>query len=111
MTFLYLNSDKMGEGNPELGKKLLKSFLSELAESDVVVNMVGCVNSGINLTTEGSEVIDSLKVLEEKGAMIASCGSCLDFHDQREKLLIGSIGTMNNVIEIMVNAKKIIRPN
>jgi hypothetical protein len=27
MTFLYLTSDKMGEGEPELGRKLLKSFL------------------------------------------------------------------------------------
>jgi len=29
MTFLYLNSDKMGEGDPELGQKLLVIFLHE----------------------------------------------------------------------------------
>jgi hypothetical protein len=65
MTFLYLNSDKMGEGDAELGRKLMKIFLAKLAESNVQVDLVGCVNNGIYLTTEGSEVLDSLKRLEQ----------------------------------------------
>ncbi len=111
MTFLYLNSDKMGQGDPELGKKLMKSFLSELAKSDVQIDVIGCVNSGINLTTEGSEVIDSLKALEAKGAQIATCGTCLDFHKRREDLLIGGVGTMDMTVQVMANADKVIRPN
>ena len=111
MTFLYLNSDKMGEGSSELGKKLLKSFLTELADSDVQIDVIGCVNSGINLTTEGSDVLDSLKKLEQKGARIASCGTCLDFHDKRDSVLIGDIGTMKMTIQIMTSADKVIKPN
>lgn len=111
MTFLYLNSDKMGQGDQELGKKLLKSFLSTLAESDVAIDLVGCVNSGINLTTEGSEVLDSLKLLESKGAKIATCGTCLDFHGKRDKLQIGQIGAMKDTVAIMSQATKVIRPN
>ena len=34
MTFLYLNSDQMGDGDSVLGRKLMKSFLSVLAKSD-----------------------------------------------------------------------------
>jgi len=52
LTFLYLNSDQMGSGDPELGRKLVKSFLRELAKSDVRIDAVGCVNSGMNLTTD-----------------------------------------------------------
>ena len=37
MNFLYLNSDKMGEGDPELGRKLLLVFLEKLAASDVTI--------------------------------------------------------------------------
>jgi selenium metabolism protein YedF len=111
MTFLYLNSDKMGEGDAELGRKLMKIFLAKLAESNVQVDLVGCVNNGIYLTTEGSEVLDSLKRLEQKGARIATCGTCLDHLNRREKLLIGEVGAMDQTIQVMAMADKIIRPN
>ena len=111
MTFLYLNSDQMGDGDPILGKKLMKSFLSELAKSDVAIDVIGCVNSAINLTTEGSDVLDSLDALLKKGARIASCGTCLDYHQMREKLSIGEIGTMDMTVAIMAQADKVIRPN
>ena len=111
MTFLYLNSDQMGDGDPVLGRKLMKSFLSVLAKSDQKIDVIGCVNSGINLTTEGSEVLDSLETLLKKGARLASCGTCLDYHNMKEKLLIGEIGTMDMTIEVMATADKVIRPN
>lgn len=110
MTFLYLASDKMGEGDPELGRKLMKSFLAELAKSDQHIDVVGCANSGIMLTTEGSEVIDSLKKLEERGVQIATCGTCLDHMKRRDKLLIGGVGTMDMTVQVMTTATKIIRP-
>ena len=111
MTLLYLNSDKMGDGDPQLGRKLLSIFLKKLAESDTQIDLVGCVNSGVNLTTKESNVINSLKILESKGAKIASCGTCLDHLGLRDELLIGDIGTMDDTVRIMTTADKIIRPN
>lgn len=110
MTFLYLNSNMMGSGDPELGKKLLVIFFKKLAESDVRVDLVGCVHSAIFLTTEENEALQSLKMLESKGAQIATCGTCLDHYQRREKLLIGGVGAMDQTVEIMANANKIIRP-
>ena len=110
MTLLYLSSDKMGEGDPELGRKLMKSFLAELAKSEQHVDLIGCANSGINLTCEGSEVIDSLKKLQERGVRIATCGTCLDHMNRRDKLLIGEIGTMDMTVQVMTTADKIIHP-
>jgi len=111
MTFLYLNSDEMGDGDSALGKKLMKSFLAELAKSDVSVDMVGCVNTGVHLTTEGSEVLESLKKLEARGARIASCGTCLDYFNKRDKLQIGEVGSMDQTVLVMNMADKVIRPN
>ena len=110
MTFLYLNSDQMGSGDPILGKKLLLSFLSEMAKSDLTINAVGLANSGINLTIEGSEALDSLKALQGKGARIASCGTCLDHFKVREKLQIGEIGTMDMMVAVIGGADKVIQP-
>jgi selenium metabolism protein YedF len=111
MTFLYLNSDKMGEGEAELGKKLMRTFLAKLANSSIKIDVIGCVNSAIYLTTKGSDVIDSLKKLEEKGAKIASCKTCLEYHNRQKELLIGEVGTMDKTLEVMAKADKTIRPN
>ena len=110
MTFLYLNSNQMGQGDAELGKQLLVTFLEKLANSDVQVDVVGCVNSGIELTTAGSSVLDSLERLQEKGARIATCGTCLDYHNKRESLRIGEVGNMEGTVQIMAMADKVIRP-
>ncbi len=111
MTFLYLNSDQMGDGDPELGRKLMKGFLMHVVKSGVKIDMVGCVNSGINLTTEGSDVLDSLKALEEQGAQIASCGTCLDHYGKKEQLRIGVVGSMDMTVAVMAEADRVIRPN
>jgi selenium metabolism protein YedF len=101
----------MGHGEPELGRRLIKSFLSELAKSEVKIDVIGCVNTGINHTTKGSKVIDSLQELEKKGARIATCGSCLDYYNKKEQLLIGEVGTMDQTVQIMSLADRVIRPS
>jgi len=110
MTFLYLNSNKMGNGDDKLGEILIESFLEKLSNSDIKIDFIGCVNSGVKLTSQGSPVIDILKKFEEKGAKIASCGTCLDYLKRRDKLQIGEIGTMQQSVELMAKADKIINP-
>ncbi|MFO7767783.1 MAG: sulfurtransferase-like selenium metabolism protein YedF [bacterium] len=110
MTFLYLASDRMGSGDDELGRELMVSYLRELAASEVRIDVVGCANSGIRLTTEGSKVIEYLEALQERGARIATCGTCLDHFGRREALLIGEIGTMDRTVRILATADRIIRP-
>ena len=111
MNFLYLCSDKMGEGDPELGQKLLLVFLEKLADSDVPVDLVGCVNSGIFLTTSpGSPALASLRKLAKRGARIASCGTCLDHYGRSDQLQIGEVGSMDGTVQLMATATRVIRP-
>lgn len=111
MNFVYLSSDKMGEGDPELGRKLLVIFLEKLAASDVTVDVVGCVNSGIYLTTTpDGPALASLRQLEAKGARIVTCGTCLEHHNRRELLQIGEVGGMDGTVQIMAMADRVIRP-
>ncbi|MCA9971316.1 MAG: DsrE family protein [Anaerolineales bacterium] len=111
MNFLYLSSDKMGEGDAELGRKLLLVFLEQLAASDVVVDVVGCVNSGILLTTTpDGPALPSLRALQARGARIATCGTCLDHHGRRALLQIGEVGGMAGTVQLMATADRVIRP-
>ena len=110
MTFLYLSSDQMGQGDPALGRKLIKLFLEKLVASETHIDVVGCVNDGVRLTTEGSEVIQYLEALEARGARVASCGTCLDHLGLTDKLMVGEVGTMEQSLQVMVAADKVIRP-
>ena len=110
MTLLYLNSDQMGSGDEQLGRKLMKIFLTKLAASATPIDLIGCVNSGVRLTTAGSEVIEHLKALQARGARIATCGTCLEHLGLTDKLLIGEIGTMEQSVQAMAMADKVIRP-
>ena len=110
MTFLYLKSNTMGSGDPELGKKLLNAFLKKLAESEIAIDVVGCVNSGIFLTTEPGEALESLMKLQTRGARIASCGTCLDHYGRRGDLRVGTVGAMAETVELLASAARVIRP-
>ena len=111
MTFLYLSSDTMGSGtDKELGEKLLALFVEKVAASDTTIDMVGCVNGAVYLTTREGRVLESLRLLERRGARIASCGTCLDHLNLRSSLLIGEIGSMDMTVQVMATADRIIRP-
>lgn len=111
MNFLYLNSDQMGAGDPALGRQLLLTFLQKLAASDVQIDVVGCVNDGIRLTTTpDGPALASLQALAARGARIVSCGTCLDYHNRRDQLQIGEVGSMDGTVQIMATADRVIRP-
>jgi selenium metabolism protein YedF len=110
VTFLYLSSDRIGSGDDVLGRKLLRIFLEKLAASDVRIDFVGCLNNGVRLTTEGSEVLESLRALEAKGAQIATCGTCLEHHGIKDRLAIGVVGGMPQTVEMFATADRVIAP-
>ncbi|MCF7825152.1 MAG: sulfurtransferase-like selenium metabolism protein YedF [Candidatus Marinimicrobia bacterium] len=110
MNFLYLNSKMMGTGDDILGEKLLISFLKTLAASEARIDFIGVVNGAVALTTQAGEALDALKTMEGRGTQIASCGTCLDFYEVRDMLLIGGVGSMQQTVEIMTQADRVIRP-
>lgn len=103
-----ISSDKLGAGDDKLGAMLMKSFIYSLTEITEKPGTVIFLNSGVKLTTEGSDVLDSLKKLEELGTEILSCGTCLDFYGLKEKLVVGSVTNMYTIVEKM-NATKTIK--
>ncbi|AFS79850.1 selenium metabolism protein, SirA-like protein [Gottschalkia acidurici 9a] len=105
---ILFTKNKMGHGNDELGKVLIKGYIYTLTELEEIPKTLLFVNGGVLLTTEGSEVINDLKKLEEKGVKIVSCGTCLDYYDLKEKLLVGEIGNMYVIADEMNNAQNTI---
>ena len=59
---------------------------------------------------EGSESLEDLKVLEEQGVEIMTCGTCLDYYGIRDRLAIGGVTNMYSIVETLQNAMSVIRP-
>ena len=56
---VVLSSDKMGEGDDELGKVLIKGFIYAITQLDKLPKSVLLYNGGVKLSTEGSDSIPS----------------------------------------------------
>lgn len=106
---IVVTSDKLGAGDDSLGILLMKSYLYALSENDSIPANLIFLNSGVRLTAEGSQNIENLKKLQEKGTEIISCGTCLDFYGLKEKLLVGEIGNMYDIVHKMNSSDNTIK--
>ena len=107
---VYINSDLLGAGDEALGSFLMKAFLKTLLDLEKKPDRLILINSGVRLASEGSQVLETLKTLSEKGVEIVSCGTCLDFYKLREKMNVGKISNMYDIIQSMLEADCLIRP-
>lgn len=105
-----LSANTMGNGEEQLGKILMKSFIFALTKQDQLPETILCYNSGAYLTCEGSDSLEDLKSLEAEGVKILTCGTCLDFYGLKKKLAVGGVTNMYEIVEIMENAGTIVRP-
>lgn len=106
---IVLGTNIMGSGSEELGKTLMKGFIYTLTETKPYPKTILCYNSGVLLTSEGSDSIDDLKKLSEAGVEILSCGTCLNYFGLGEKLLVGEVTNMYTIVEKMKEAENTIR--
>lgn len=67
-------------------------------------------NGGATLTTEGSDSLEDLKSLEAQGVTIKTCGTCLNYYGLTEKLCVGEVTNMYDIVETMAKASKVIKP-
>lgn len=107
---VVVSSDRMGSGNDELGKVLMKGFLFAITQLDVLPRKMLFYNGGATLTAEGSDSLEDLKSLEAQGVEILTCGTCLDYYQLKDKLAVGTVTNMYSIVEAMAEAGKIIRP-
>ena len=109
-TVIVVSSDRMGEGNDELGKVLIKGFIFAVTQLDTLPKTMLFYNGGATLTAEGSDSLEDLKSLEAQGVEIMTCGTCLDYYGLKEKLQVGTVTNMYSIVETMAKAGRIVKP-
>ena len=107
---VVIRSSYMGEGSEELGSVLIKGFIYALSQQDELPQTMLFYNGGAKITSEGSESIEDLKALEEKGVKIFTCGTCLNYYGLTEKLCVGEATNMYEITKKMTEASLIVCP-
>lgn len=107
---VFVASETIGRGDDELGAVLMRSFLYTLKELDHPPWRIIFINGGVKLASEGSPCLAVLAQIEGKGAELFSCGTCLDFFGLKEKLRVGRITNMYDIVASLTEASKVVKP-
>jgi selenium metabolism protein YedF len=105
-----ISSDKMGEGDPELGSLLMTNFVRAIHDLDILPSKVVFYNSGVFLGRDDSPVIELLKDLGRMGVSLFLCGTCIGHYSLNDKIHIGTVSNMFEIAQIMSSAAKVIKP-
>ncbi len=108
---VYIGHNCMGRGDDELGKKLMRGFLRTWIDVTPKPWRMIFINSGVKLTTVDEEAAEAISMLEEKGVEVLSCGTCLQHFGLEDKLRVGKVTNMYEVIDSLNEAAKVISPD
>jgi len=103
-----IGRDTMGEGNQELGHILLKGFIYALQELTPPPTHILFFNSGSYLTSSDSNSLEDLRNLAATGTVVLTCGTCTNYYGITEKLGVGEIANMYDIVTAMAGAKRLI---
>ena len=106
---VFIGKDVVGTGERELGFNLMKMALYTLAQGDSVPAHILFMNEGVKLPAgEEQQVIDSLITLSEKGCIVLVCGTCLNYYGIADRLKVGIVSNMYDILGAMQRADKVI---
>jgi selenium metabolism protein YedF len=107
-SIILITNEGMGKSDKELQLKLMSIYLKLLTQNDYLPNAICFYTEGVKLVIEGSPVLDSLNTLEQKGVRLIICSTCLNYFGLTEKVRVGIIGGMSDILEAQVKAEKVI---
>ncbi|HAR95469.1 MAG TPA: sulfurtransferase-like selenium metabolism protein YedF [Deltaproteobacteria bacterium] len=107
---VLIDGETMGRGSDQLGAVLMRSFLNTLKELDPLPWRLIFVNTGVRLTTEGSEYLSVLSEIADLGVDVVSCGTCLDFFQMKDKLRVGRVSNMYEIVSSLAEASHTLKP-
>ena len=107
-TLIQVSNNGMGQGDEELGLKLIANYFRLLIQEEKLPQIITFYNSGVKLICENSPVIETLKQIEAKGVKLIACKTCLDFFNLSNKIKVGIAGTMIDIITLQSAADKVI---
>lgn len=105
---LLFTRNGLGDAPEALQQLLAMKFLSLIIESGALPAKILFYTDGVKLACEGSPVLEQLGALQARGVELILCSTCLDYFDMTNRVVVGIVGGMPDVIEAMQKADKVI---
>lgn len=87
---------------------MANKFLGLLFENDILPAKILLYTDGVKLACEGSPVLENLQKMQDRGLEIILCSTCLDYFGLTDRVAVGIVGGMPDIIETMQKAGKVI---
>lgn len=103
---VFISSDCIGRGDDKLGRLLTTLFLRTLSERPTKPAFLLLANGGVKLALTDSDDLKTLRTLEGQGVRIMVCGTCLDFFGVKDRLQVGVVSNMYELVDILMSGAR-----
>jgi len=107
-TVILITNHGMGNADGNLELILFPKYLELLSQNNDLPAAICFYTNGVKLVCEGSPVIESLRNLESKGVRLIICSTCLNYFSLAEKVQVGIVGGMGDILEAQMKSEKVI---
>lgn len=107
-TVILVTNNGMSNAKAELSHKLIENYLWLLDKENYLPSFICFYGEGVKLIAEGSHVVEQLRNLEKRGVSIVACKTCLLSLELLDRVQLGNVGTMHDIIDIQWKADKVI---
>ncbi len=98
----------MGSADQALQHKLLDTYLRLLMENGSLPAAICFYTDGVKLVVEGSPFLERLAQLGQLGVRLIICSTCLNHFGLVDKVRVGIVGGMPDILEAQARAAKVI---
>ena len=107
-TVILVTNNGMGNADDKLQQTLFSKYIELLLQNGNLPAALCFYTDGVKLVCEGSPVIEQLRNLESKNIRLIICSTCLNYFNLTDKIQVGIIGGMGDILEAQMKAEKVI---
>ncbi len=114
-TVILVTNDGLGNVGPELtdheldfGRMMFDRFVHTLETAPEKPQAMCFYTRGVFLPCEGSPALLGLQLLAGLGVRLVACQTCLQHYQLVDKLRVGEVGGMSDIVALLNAADKVI---
>lgn len=107
---VIVTSKYFGSGDEALSENLMLAYINTMTMKEDLPENLWFYGDGAYLTCKGSDALEDLKALVEKGVNVSTCGTCLNFYELEERLEVGEVTTMSDFVDLFASSEKVVTP-
>jgi len=90
------------------GVEMFDRFLHALEGEAMRPTTICFYTNGVKLVCEGSPALLGLGLLQGMGVRLVVCRTCLEHFQMADKVKVGEVGGMNDIVELLFDADSVV---